>query len=107
MRRSITYCASKAALVQAVRVAGRELAPWVRVNAVSPGIIDETPMTVSIDREVMEQRDWTREQALEYERSLIPMGRRGNKGEVADLIMHTLLGPVYMTGANIEINGGK
>lgn len=107
MRRSITYCASKAALVQAVRVAARELAPYVRVNAVSPGIMDETPMTDMIDREVMRQRSWTREQQLDYERASIPMGRRGHKDEVADLIMHTLLGPVYMTGSNIEINGGK
>jgi NAD(P)-dependent dehydrogenase (short-subunit alcohol dehydrogenase family) len=107
MRRSITYCASKAALVQAVRVAARELAPFIRVNSVSPGIIDETPMTDTIDREVMRQRSWTRDQQLDYERSSIPMGRRGHKGEVADLILHTLLGPVYMTGSNIEINGGK
>lgn len=107
MRRSITYCASKAALVQAVRVAARELAPYVRVNAVSPGIMDDTPMTESIDREVMRQRGWTREEQLDYERQSIPIGRRGTKIEVADLVMQTLLGPEYMTGSNIEITGGK
>jgi 3-oxoacyl-[acyl-carrier protein] reductase len=107
MRRSITYCASKAALVQAVRVAARELSPFVRVNAVSPGIMDDTPMTDVIDREVMRQRGWTREQQLDYERQQIPIGRRGTKWEVADLILHTLLGPEYLTGSNIEITGGK
>lgn len=107
MRRSITYCASKAAAVQAMRVAARELAPYVRVNAVSPGIIDGTPMTTSIDAEVKLQRGWTDEQAADYERSQIPMGRRATKWEVADLIIHTLLGPEYLTGSNIEITGGK
>lgn len=107
MRRSITYCASKAALVQAVRVAARELAPYVRVNAVSPAIIEGTPMTVGVDAEVRRQRGWTMEEALEYERASIPMKRRGTKFEVADLIMQTLLGPEFLTGSNIEITGGK
>jgi len=107
MRRSITYCASKAALVQAVRVAARECAPYIRVNAVSPGIIEGTPMTTSIDAEVRVQRRWTEEQHLDYERSQIPMQRRATKFEVADLIIQTLLGPAYLTGSNIEITGGK
>lgn len=107
MRRSITYCASKAAVVQAMRVAARELAPYVRVNAVSPGIIDGTPMTTHIDAEVRAQRHWTEEEAREYERSMIPMQRRATKFEVADVIMQALLGPEYLTGSNIEITGGK
>jgi NAD(P)-dependent dehydrogenase (short-subunit alcohol dehydrogenase family) len=107
MRRSISYCASKAALVQAVRVAARELAPYVRINAVSPAIIDGTPMTVSIDAEVERQRGWSMVQRLEYERSMIPMGRRAEGWEVAQLVLNTLEGPVFLTGSNIEITGGK
>jgi 2,3-dihydro-2,3-dihydroxybenzoate dehydrogenase len=107
MRRSIAYCASKAALVQAVRVAARELAPYVRINAVSPAIIADTPMTVAIDAEVEAQRGWTTVQRLEYERSMIPMGRRCGPGEVAELVLNTLEGPAFMTGSNIEITGGK
>lgn len=107
MRNSITYCASKAALVQAVRVAARELAPYVRVNAVSPAIIEGTPMTTAIDAEVRLQRNWTEEQARSYEKSLIPMGRRAEKYEVSKVILQALEGPVFMTGSNIEITGGK
>lgn len=107
MRNSIAYCSSKAALVQAVRVAARELAPRVRVNCVSPAIIDGTPMTTAIDAAVRLQRGWTEEEALAYERSLIPMGRRAEKDEVAELILQTLAGPEFLTGANIEITGGK
>lgn len=107
MRNSIVYCSSKAAVIQAMRVAARELAPFVRVNAVSPGIIDGTPMTTSIDAEVRLQRNWTALEAADYERAQIPMGRRATKWEVADLILTTLNGPAYLTGSNIEINGGK
>jgi NAD(P)-dependent dehydrogenase (short-subunit alcohol dehydrogenase family) len=107
MRNSIAYCASKAALVMAVRVAAREMAPTWRVNCVSPGIVAGTPMTEYIDREVTKQRGWTDEQAADYERSMIPMGRRATKAEIGDLILSTLHGPEYLTGANLEINGGK
>lgn len=107
MRRSIAYCASKAAVVQAMRVGARELAPYVRVNAVSPGIIDGTPMTTSIDAEVMLQRNWSRFQLDEKEIQAIPMQRRADKWEIADMILLTLNGPAYLTGSNIEINGGK
>ena len=107
MRNSIAYCASKAALVQAVRVAARELAPKTRVNSVSPAIIDDTPMTWMIDKAVQAQRGWSEEEARDYERSLIPMRRRAYKHEVASVILQTLAGPEFLTGSNIEITGGK
>lgn len=107
MRNSINYCASKAALVQAVRVAARELAPAYRINAISPAIIDATPMTMDIDIEVQQQRGWTEEEARAYERTMIPMGRRAEKYEVAQVILSTLIGPDFLTGSNIEITGGK
>ena len=44
------YCASKAALDMVVRVAAREWAPAVRVNAVAPGVTD-TPMLGPAPRE--------------------------------------------------------
>jgi NAD(P)-dependent dehydrogenase (short-subunit alcohol dehydrogenase family) len=46
-RGSVAYCASKAALSMALRVAGRELAPSgkVMVWGYEPGLLDGTPMT--------------------------------------------------------------
>lgn len=46
-RNSIAYCASKAALSMALRVAARELAPGgqVMVWGYEPGLLDGTPMT--------------------------------------------------------------
>lgn len=107
MRGSINYCASKAALAMAIRCGARELAPWCRVNGVSPTVVFDTPMTRYIDGEVPRLRGWSVEQTAEYERSMIPMGRRATKNEVATLIYDVLYGPEMLTGSIIEMTGGK
>lgn len=107
MRGSIGYCASKAALHQAVRVAARETAPHWRVNGVSPGIVADTPLTAGVDREVQQLRGWSADEAAAYEASLIPMRRRALKEEVSQVILDVLRGPEYMTGSIVEITGGK
>jgi NAD(P)-dependent dehydrogenase (short-subunit alcohol dehydrogenase family) len=107
MRTSIAYCASKAALNMAVRVAARELAPRWRVNAVAPGIIRDTPMTDYIDSEVPIVRGWLPDEAAKYEQSMIPIGRRGEKAEISHVMRDVLTGPGYLTGSIIEISGGK
>jgi NAD(P)-dependent dehydrogenase (short-subunit alcohol dehydrogenase family) len=107
MRGSIAYCSSKAALAMAIRCAAREMAPWWRVNGVAPGIVADTPMTDRLDDEIPAMRGWTTDEALSYERSLIPMERRCTKAEVAQLVLSVLDGPEYLTGAIIPITGGK
>jgi len=107
MRGSIAYCTSKAALAMAVRCAARELAPHWVMTGVSPGVVDETPMTKSVDQQVMEVRRWDREQMMEYELSMVPMGRRVTKQEVAETVMFALTAPEMMTGTIIELTGGK
>jgi NAD(P)-dependent dehydrogenase (short-subunit alcohol dehydrogenase family) len=107
MRTSISYCSSKAALNMAVRVAARELAPRWQVNAVAPGIIADTPMTDYIDRNVPDIRGWSAERAQSYERSMIPVGRRGTKAEIAHVMRDLLQSPGYLTGTIVEISGGK
>lgn len=107
MRHSIAYASSKAALAHAIRCAARELAPSTRVNGVSPSIVDDTPMTAAVDLAVPELRGWTAEEARQYEKSLVPMGRRCLKSEVARLVMQVLDGPNFLTGAVIPLTGGK
>lgn len=107
MRTSISYCASKAALNMAVRVAARELAPRWQINAVAPGIIEDTPMTDYIDEAVPAIRGWSAEEARKYERSMIPVGRRGTKQEIAHVMRDLLVAPGYLTGTIVEISGGK
>lgn len=108
MRTSIAYCASKAALDMAVKCAARELGPkgW-RINAVSPGMTDETGMTEYIDKRVSEVRGWTKAEALAYETSQQPLGRRATTGEIAHIVADVLMGPDYLNGAIIPVNGGR
>lgn len=108
MRTSLTYCASKAALEMAVKVASRELAPrsW-RINAVAPGKVADTPMTRAVDERVLKLRGWSREFAEEYELKSSPLGRKVTKEEVAEVVASVLFGPSAMTGEVVAVNGGR
>lgn len=107
MRGSMAYCTSKAALHQAVKVAARELAPHWRVNGVSPSIVAGTRMTKFIDETVPGFRGWDPDKAKEYESSLVPIGRRATKLEVARVLLDVMMGPDFMTGSIVEMTGGK
>lgn len=107
MRGSLAYCTSKAALNMVVRQLARELAPIIRVNAVAPGMVDDTAMTRYIDETIPGFRGWTPDYAEEYERQGTPTGRRANKEEVAEAIVWLLTGPTQMTGVILDINGGR
>lgn len=107
MRGSLVYCSSKAALVQSVRCLARELSPRWRVNAVSPSIIEGTPMTAYIDETVPVFRGWSPERMQEYERTQLPLGRRATRAEVSNVVTSTLFGPLYQTGSDVHVSGGK
>lgn len=94
----VHYCASKGGIVGMTESLALELAPFnIRVNAVSPGII-ETPMidTVKKDQKTME--------AL---LARIPMRRVGKAEEVSNLVLFLASeGSSYMTGATVVVDGG-
>ena len=88
------YAASKAGLIGWTKVAAAELARHgVTVNAVCPGFI-ETEMLARV-------RDDVREKLL----ATVPLRRFGRPDEVADAVAFVLKAD-YMTGAQININGG-
>lgn len=92
------YAASKAALTAYTKSLARELAPHgVRVNAVSPGVID-TPF-----HEVFSTPDMMRNFV-----AAIPMGRVGTAAECATVIAFLASrAAAYVTGETIEVNGGQ
>lgn len=108
MRTSMAYCASKAGLDMAVRVAARELGPhgW-RVNAVSPGMTAPTGMSKYIDQRVPEIRGWSERQTQDYERSQEVVKGRISPQEVAEVVCDVLAGPAHLNGSIITINGGR
>ncbi len=93
------YGASKGAVVSYTRALAKELAPeGIRVNAVSPGVI-QTPF----------HERYSTPEMLATMRSTIPMGRLGDPrecvGPVAFLASEELSS--YVTGQVININGGQ
>lgn len=108
MRTSMAYCASKAGLDMAVRVAARELGPkgW-RVNAVSPGMTAPTGMSKYIDERVPKIRGWSERQTQDYERSQEVVQGRISPQEVAEVICDVLHGPPHLNGSIVTINGGR
>jgi 3-oxoacyl-[acyl-carrier protein] reductase len=88
------YSASKAALLGFTKALAKELG-WsrIRVNSISPGVID-TPMNAHFSSEEL--------QALQEE---IPMGRLGTGDDVAKAAIY-LEENEYVTGVDIPVNGG-
>lgn len=88
------YSGAKAAVIGFTMALAKELGySGIRVNAVSPGMIDtDMNSAYSIDEiaEILEN---------------IPLGRMGSALEVAECVKFLALNE-YITGANIEINGG-
>ena len=91
------YAASKAALNAFTIGVAREVAPYnIRVNAVSPGVID-TDSHANV----------TTERLKTLKRSL-PMGRMGLPSEVAETILWLLLNESsYISGAIVSVTGGR
>ena len=92
------YASSKAALTAYTKAIAKELAPsGIRVNAVSPGVID-TPF-----HEVFS----TPEMIANMVKG-IPIGRVGTSEECANVIAFLCSGAAsYIVGETIEINGGQ
>lgn len=93
------YCSSKAAILGLVRSAALELAPrQIRVNAISPGVV-ETPMTEKLFEQVGEEG---RSSILKMH----PLGF-GKTEDIVPLIEFLLSdNSRWITGQNIKIDGG-
>ena len=91
------YAASKAGLIGLARTAARELGRFgVRVNVISPGLID-TPMTAGLSDEV--RRRAVEESAL---------GRAGTPEDVARAVLFLLSDlSGHVTGQVLRVDGGQ
>jgi len=99
----LAYCVSKAGLDQLTRCAALELAPkGVRVNAVNPGVV----VTEIHKRGGMSEQDYAA--FLEHSKATHPIGRVGEPGEVAELILYLASERAsWITGATYSIDGGR
>lgn len=95
--RILHYAASKAAINAFTIGLAREVAAKdIRVNAVSPGIIDTA------------QHDFSNKKYLEDLSTNIPLARIGKPEEVAEAILWLLSEKAsYITGAIVPVSGGR
>ena len=99
--RYYAYGAAKAALLMATRSIAVEYAPvGIRCNAVLPGTL-ETPMTYASLPDGV-----PRDEAMQAEGKLSPMGRVGQASEVAEVVAFLLSSASsYVSGATIAVDG--
>lgn len=107
MRSSLAYCTSKAAALMAMRCLARECSDFLRIVAVSPGVVSRTGMTEAVDKQVQELRGWTAEEAYAYENKGASITGRVTKAEVCETIQFAFDGPRHLHGTNIKVNGGR
>lgn len=95
---SIHYSAAKGAMTTMTKGLAKEFAAQgIRVNGVSPGVID-TPFHETFS---------TPEAMANFANNVIPMGRVGTSKEVAKVIAFLASDAAsYLCGETIEINGG-
>jgi NAD(P)-dependent dehydrogenase (short-subunit alcohol dehydrogenase family) len=93
------YNASKGGVLQLTRTMALELGPrGIRVNCVCPGFID-TPLN---------QHLATEEEMREYERTKVPLGRRGRADEVAAALAFLASDEAsFIHGEALVIDGGQ
>jgi 3-oxoacyl-[acyl-carrier protein] reductase len=94
---SIHYSAAKGGMITFTKGLAKEMAPFgVRVNAVSPGVID-TPY----------HEEFSSPEMMKTYAGMIPLGRVGTPAEVAKVICFLASDAAsYLVGETIEINGG-
>ncbi|OPX34883.1 hypothetical protein B1H10_02520 [candidate division KSB1 bacterium 4484_188] len=89
----IPYCVSKAGVVALTKGLAKALAPYVTVNAVSPGTVL-----------LAENYDHNEEQTL-IERT--PLKRIGDPTDVAKTVLFLIEGSDFITGEIINVDGGR
>ncbi|MBQ6623864.1 MAG: 3-oxoacyl-ACP reductase FabG [Mogibacterium sp.] len=92
----VAYSASKAGVIGLTKALAKEVGPsGIRVNCVSPGLID-TDMNKTVDESAIEE--------IAYE---TPLGRVGNPDEVAKVMEFLASDDAsFITGQIIPVNGG-
>lgn len=92
------YSAAKAGVIALTQSGALEYAPTVRVNCVSPGLID-TPLTAALFHDDEARRGFDRN---------TPLGRVGTAADVAGVIVFLCSDlAAYVTGVNLPVEGGS
>ncbi|ONI39847.1 2,5-dichloro-2,5-cyclohexadiene-1,4-diol dehydrogenase [Candidatus Epulonipiscium fishelsonii] len=98
----IAYCPSKAAVLMLTKCIAMEYAPYVRANAVLPGLV-ETPM-LKERFDTVEDADAFRNEMA----NLYPLKRMGTTDDMANAVVYLASDESsFMTGENLGVCGGS
>ncbi len=94
---AIAYASAKGAILTMTKGLAKELGPkGIRVNCVSPGMINTTF-----------HNTFTKDEVRKNVAAATPLRREGEASEVGDLVLYLAsASSSFVTGASIEINGG-
>lgn len=93
---SVAYAASKGAVMTMTRGLAKELGPNIRVNAICPGMIDTDFHNIHTKPEVRKNVE-----------NATPVKRQGVPEDIANLVVFLACDDsAFITGANVDINGG-
>ena len=93
---AVAYAASKGAVMTMTRGLAKELGPEIRVNSVCPGMIDTDFHNV-----------FSKPEVRTHVANITPLKREGSSEDVANLVSFLASDEAaFITGANIDINGG-
>lgn len=93
---AVAYAASKGAVMTMTRGLAKELGPNIRVNSVCPGMIDTDF-----------HNTFTKPEVRSHVANITPLKREGTSQDVANLVAYLASDQAaFITGANIDINGG-
>jgi 3-oxoacyl-[acyl-carrier protein] reductase len=93
---SVAYAASKGAAMTMTRGLAKELGPKIRVNAICPGMIDTDFHNV-----------FTKDEVRRSVEAASPVKRQGTPEDIANLVAFLASDEAgFITGANVDINGG-
>lgn len=94
---AVAYASAKGAVLTLTKGLAKELGPkGIRVNCISPGMINTTF-----------HNTFTKDEVRKNVAAATPLRREGEASEVGDLALYLASdGSSFITGASIEINGG-
>mgnify|MGYP001794062958 CR=1 FL=1 len=93
---AVAYGASKGAVMTMTRGMAKELGPDIRVNSVCPGMIDTDFHNI-----------FSKPEVRSHVAGITPLKREGTSEEVANLVTFLASDEAsFITGTNIDINGG-
>ncbi len=93
---AVAYAASKGAMMTMTRGLAKELGPKIRINSVCPGMIDTDF-----------HNTFTKPEVRSHVANITPLKREGTSEDVANLVTYLASEEAaFVTGANIDINGG-